>query len=105
MSIKIQSVSDYSSQDKVFYIKLFCNFYLILFLYILKQKYPASNLLKNYTWKCEYWHDYAWIILELKDDAIIESFDICNHSSAFIELFVSSSSFPNDFKVKLKKNS
>lgn len=65
----------------------------------------AINLLKSDTnkkWKCKSGEKQASVILQLKQETVIEGIDIGNENSAFVEVLVGkSTSLTNDFQVGL----
>ncbi|XP_046664912.1 DNA repair protein XRCC1 [Homalodisca vitripennis] len=71
--------------------------------------YPAENLLKpdnSKKWKCKAGEKQASVILQLKEEIVIEGIDIGNENSAFVEILVGKSSSQNsDFKVLLVTSS
>lgn len=67
------------------------------------QRYPAKNLLNSSagsSWKCkDPGEKQAAIILELEESCVIQSIDIGNENSAFVEIFVGKSVMPDCFEV------
>ncbi|XP_065208680.1 DNA repair protein XRCC1-like [Planococcus citri] len=66
-------------------------------------RYPAKNLLNSDVvspWKCkEPGEKQAAIILQLDESCVIQSIDIGNENSAFIEIFVGKSITPDSFEI------
>lgn len=64
------------------------------------RKYKADSLLNKdeTSWKCDYWQDNCWIIVDLIEQHVLERLSITNAYSAFIEVFVSDKA-DSDYKV------